>query len=78
MAQVISANIYKLNSNDPYPLSTVTALAFGTASIIIRAIPATLALLSTGVYCYSAIQTANGSQYYCVETQAALVTAANA
>jgi len=74
LANIAFLNVYKLNSLDPYPLGQVTAIGFPTQGCLIRNIPSTLALLSTGVYVYSAIQYQN-AQYYVVETQAAIVTA---
>lgn len=77
MAQQILVDVYQINSNPPIPLASVTAISFPTAGISIRGVEN--ATLATGVRVYSAIQVlANNTQYYSMQSQATLVTAANA
>ncbi len=76
MAQQISVSIYQINSLDPIPLASVTAIGFPTAGIMIRG---TDVVLSTGVHAYSQINVlATGATYIALQTAATLITAANA
>lgn len=75
---VVFLNVYQINAYDPIPTINVQKYGFSTTGNLIRSIPSNLALLSTGIYVYSAIQVPNGTQYYVVENQAQITTAFNA
>ena len=79
----ISVNVYQINSLDPIALSKVTKMGFPSAGILIRVANDSNnnpgALLPNGIRCYGNIQVAaTGTQYLVRETEAALVTLANA
>ncbi len=79
---LISVNVYQINSMDAIPLSKVTKFGFPSSGILVRVANDSNnnpgALLSTGIRCYGNIQlVATGSQYLVRETEAALVTLAN-
>ncbi len=83
MAQQFAVNVYQINSLDPTPLASVGKFGFPSAGVLIRVANDTSGnpgvLLSTGVRCYGNIQVlATGSQYLAKETQATLVSLANA
>ncbi len=76
MASQFAVNVYQINSQNPIPLNQVVKYGFPPASILIRAQET---LLSTGVRTYGVIQVIQtGTLYLTKETQAVLVTAANA
>lgn len=81
MANQISLNVYKFNSQNPIPLSKVSKVGFPSANVLLRVAtdqngnPGTL--LTNGFRPYGIVQTADGNQFYVQETQATLVQLAN-
>lgn len=83
MAQQFTCNVYQFNSQDPVPLASVGKIGFPSAGVLIRVANDSTGnpglLLSNGVRTYGQIQlVATGSTYLVQETQASLVTLANA
>ena len=78
----MSTNLVKLNVyqiNQQAPLATPQAICFPTQNVLVRDVTnSPTGTLSTGVRVYSALQIANGSQYYVVETPTQIVTLFNA
>jgi hypothetical protein len=78
---LFSVSVYQINQSAPIPLAQVTTIGFPGGQILGRSIndannnPGYL--LSTGIRVYGAIQTANGSQYYVMQTLAQILTLAN-
>lgn len=74
MSQLLSVNVYQINSQDPIPLASVSKIAFPFGGILVRGILGGLGqLLNTGVQVYSSIQVvANGATFLAVETPAAI------
>ena len=76
MANQISVQVYKINSQANIPLASTRIISFPTQGIIIRSADEPL---GNGIWAYSKIQVLEtGAQYYARETRATLVTAANA
>lgn len=80
MAQVFSANVYKINGSDV----TVERFGFPAGSVLLRQAPANTRT-QAGVNLYGIIQLKRGGlevlnqdQYYTVETVSALAALANA
>lgn len=83
MANQFSVNVYQINSLDPTPLANVGKIGFPGASVMLRVANDPSGnpgiLLSTGVRCYGNVNViATGAQYLTLETQAQLITLANA
>lgn len=85
MANQFAVNVYQINSQEAIPLADVTKIGFPSASVLIRVANDSNnnpgALLSNGIRCYGQLQVLSGgpqSIYYTLETQAQLVTLANA
>jgi hypothetical protein len=82
MAVQLSVNVYQINSQNPIPAALVSKIGFPTASIMLR--PANTSgttgqQLSSGQVVYGAIQVIHsGIQYLTLESEAQLVTLANA
>jgi hypothetical protein len=75
MAQQVSFNVYQINSSDAIPAASVSKIGFPTAGIIVRA---QNTRLSSGQVVYGQIQLiATGVQYSVLESQSAIITAAN-
>lgn len=74
MVQLVGLNVYQINSQQPIPLGSVSKWDFGFGQMsTVRPAGGDLGvLLSTGVRVYSFIEMANGSQYYVIETPAAI------
>lgn len=80
---ILNVNVYQINSLDPTPLASVQKMGFPTGGIMLRVANDASGnpgiLLSTGVRCYGQINLlATGATYLAQETEAVLVTAANA
>jgi hypothetical protein len=75
MANFVSVNVYQINQT---PLTAVQAIGFPTTGLLLRDCSSSpTKVLPTGTV-NSVIQTPNGSQYYCSQTLAALITLLNA
>lgn len=75
MANLVSISVYKINQSAP--LTSAQIIAFPTAgAVLVRDVSGSATRdLGNGVNVYSAVQLiANGTLYYCRETQAAMVT----
>lgn len=73
---LVKLNVYQINQNAP--LATPQAICFPSQGVLVRDVTnSPTGTLSTGVRVYSALQTANGSQYYVVETPTQIVTLFN-
>lgn len=71
--------VYKINQRIPIPLADVTQIAFPVTGVILRdCFNSPTRALSTGVNVYSAVQTPDGTLYYCMQTLSQLVTLFNA
>lgn len=80
---ILNVNVYQINSLDPTPLASVQKMGFPTAGIMLRVANDASGnpgvLLSTGVRTYGQINLlATGATYLVQETEAVLVSAANA
>jgi hypothetical protein len=74
---LVQLNVYQINQQAP--LATPQAICFPTQNVLVRDVTNSPAgTLSTGVRVYSALQVADGSQYYVIEAPSALVTLFNA
>ncbi len=83
MANQFSVNVYQINSLEPTPLASVGKIGFPGAAVLLRvandAAGSPGILLSTGIRCYGSIQLIpTGATYLTLESQAQLITAANA
>jgi hypothetical protein len=77
MANVISVTVYQINQK---PLAAAgLAMGFpGTGCLLRDCSTSSTKVLPNGVTVNSSIQLADGSQYYCTQTLAALITLFNA
>lgn len=74
---LVKLNVYQINQLAP--MATPQAFCFPSQGVIVRDVTnSQTGTLSTGVRVYSALEIANGSQYYVVETPAQLVSLFNA
>ena len=83
MANQFAVNVYQINSLDPTPLASVVKYGFPSAGVMLRVANDSTGnpgvLLSSGVRCYGQINLlATGATYLTLDTQATLVTLANA
>lgn len=80
MANVFSVNVYQINQNNVLPRDQSVRLGFPGTGVLIRScIDSTARSLSSGYNVYGVIQLiATGDLYYTAETQAQLITLANA
>jgi hypothetical protein len=78
MANVFAVNVYQFNQT-VLPRDQSQRIGFPSAGVLLRScIDSPTRSLSSGYNVYGVIQTANGTLYYTQETQAQLVTLANA
>lgn len=80
MAQLISLQVYQINSLDPIPVGLTPKIGFAFAGIMVRAINAnpgtTGVALSNGIVVYTQVQVmATGAQYSVRESVATIVAA---
>lgn len=83
MANQFAVNVYQINSQDPIPSASVTKFGFPSAGVMLRVANDQFgnpgAVLSNGVRCYGQVNVlATGANYLTGETQATLITLANA
>lgn len=73
---LVKLNVYKINQKAP--LATPQSMCFPSQGVLVRDVTnSPTGTLSTGVRVYSALEIANGSQYYVIETPTQIVTLFN-
>lgn len=78
-SNVFVVNVYQINQNNIAPRNQPYRIAFPTTGVLLRDCSTSPARsLPSGYNVYGIVQTSDGTQYYCAETQAQLVALANA
>jgi hypothetical protein len=78
MANVFSVNVYQINQ-DVMTRNSPQKIGFPGAQVLIKDCSGSpTRSLSSGYNVYGIVQTSDGTKYYCAETQAQLITLANA